>query len=191
MAESRTTKKRYHKRDPNQALKQQADTRAVAEVTANIMARFLDHWTRNEVEALGRNEPVLCIELEKGVYRIGKFFIAQHNSELWQVDNEHGEFVHQFYSKQAAVFYCLYDTRHKYNQARELLFGDKRLFSLKTQIDQYYVLLKKAIERKDEWRQDLYIARLSHTRPLFADARDRLQKTITYAKYSKIWENRK
>ncbi len=190
MAKFRTTKKR-HKNVNNNALKKQAETRALAEVTANVMAHFLDHWTKQEIENLGCNESLLCLELQNGVYRIGKYFLAHQDSDLWQVNNEHGEYVHKFYSKQAAVFYCLYDTRHKYNQARELLFGDQRLFSLKTQIDQYYVLLKKAIERKDEWRQDLYLARLSHTRPLFADARDRLQKTITYAKYSKIWENRK
>jgi hypothetical protein len=191
MAKSHTTKKRYHKHNKNDALKKQAESRAVAEVTANVMARFLDHWTQQELEALGRQNSVLCMEIKEGVYRIGKFYVTQNDAELWQVNNQYGDFVHKFYSKQAAVFYCLYDTRHKYNQARELLFGDQRLYSLKNQIDQYYVLLKKAIERRDEWRQDLYLARLSHTRPLFVDARDRLQKTIAHAKYSKIWENRK
>ena len=49
-------------------------------------------------------------------------------------------------------------------------------------------ILKSAIENKDTFKQDLYIARLSYAAPKLELLETNLQKSIISAKYSKVWE---
>jgi hypothetical protein len=188
----KSNKKHRHWTGPKREdLQRQAEQQAVVETMAHVMVGFLDHWTKKELAELSRANTVVCLQISKDHYKIGQFYLSRITDAAWNVSDQYNEHVHEFYSKQAAVFYCLFETSGKYPSANELLVLDRQLKKLKQEIDLYYEHLKKAVENKDEWKQDLYLARLSDVRPRMEYSRTNLQKTISHAKYSKVWENRK
>jgi hypothetical protein len=185
MAGSRTTKRRPSRHE----LQQRAEKQAAIEVMTNVMMGLLDHWSKEELTRLSSNGTLVCIQTGKNNYRIGQYNLQRHPIG-WHVQHYHGHDAQDFFNKQAAVFYCLYCSRNKYHTAREFLLEDQNLGLLQSELDMLYQQLKLAVERKDEWKQDLYLARLSWTKPQFEYARDNLQKKVNSAKYSKVWENK-
>ena len=182
-AGSHTTKK-----SRDQHLKSRARDQALAEVMSNVMVRLLDQWSVEELRELTQSSPVMCLQVADNSYRIGHYDLT-HSGENWSVtDTQQHQLQQDFYSKQAAVFYCVFGSRNDHGRALDLLTDDRQLFQLKTQIDIYYQQLKIAVERQDEWKKDLYMARLSHLRPQLEQARNNLQKKIRTAKYSKAWD---
>ena len=185
MAASHTTKKHYN---PKQ-LRQKAEQQAFAEVMATVMSGLLDHWSKDELDKLSVSNTVVCAQTGADRYRVGKYNLSRQQGG-WNVCSISGDKVHDFFNKQAAVFYCLFSSRNKYQRAQELLAEDRQLSQLQGELDWYYHRLKLAVEHRDEWRQDLYLARLSWCKPQLEQHRSNMQKIITSAKYSKVWENK-
>ena len=186
MATSHTTKKRYS--SPRE-LKERAEKQAVVEVMTEVMTGLLDHWSREELNRLSFSNTMVCVQTGANTYRIGRYDLKRDGLN-WHVEMVNGSAIHNFFNKQAAVFYCLFSTRNKYQRAQEILLEDRHLSHLQGELDIYYQQLKTAIERKDEWKQDLYMARLSWCKPQLDHHRTNLQKLISSAKYSKVWENK-
>ena len=186
MAGSRTTKKR----PSPQQLKQRAERQAAAEVMTNVMVSLLDHWNREELDRISSSGKIVCMRKGADSYRIGYYDMAKNSNDRWIVDHYGGHDHHLFFNKQAAVVYCLFNSLNKYNSARELLIDDQQLGFLQQELDMFYEQLKLAVQRKDEWKQDLYLARLSVTRPQLEAVRTNLRKKISSAKYTKVWENK-
>jgi hypothetical protein len=186
MGTSHTSKKRRKK--PTKNLVELANTQAATETIAQLLARLLDKWTKSELSRLVANNRLVCIDLSKNLYRIGNHTLQKHKDQSWSVRGIDGQFVHSFISKHAAVFYCLYESKRMYHKSREFLNMDAELDRMSKQVTEYVTYLKLAIEHKDTFKQDLYIARLSYAAPKLELLETNLQKSIISAKYSKVWE---
>lgn len=186
MGASRTTRKR-RKKTPEQ-LYEMAQTQAATEAVAEIVARLLDQWTRSELIKLAVSNHFVCIDLARNIYRVGRFNLQKYKNNRWLVKSPDGSIVHIFYNKQAAVFYCLYETKQQFTKAKEFLAMDSDLGRTQEQVAEYASHLQLAITRNDTFKQDLYLARLSWARPKLALLESNLEKSILSAKYSKVWE---
>jgi hypothetical protein len=165
-------------------MRSQAHQQALAEVTNNIMLKLLDDHSANfmsDSEFSG-----LIVETGQDRYRIGEY-ILQKRDDSWMVIKP--LYTESFYSKHAAVLYCLSNSKKNYRCANELLTEDRRLSHVRSDVDQYLGLLKNAAAKKDAWRKDLYMARLSKSRYELIEARSNLRKSITSAKYATVREN--
>ena len=188
MVASPTTKKRPKKF--NRKLFEQASKRAAAETLADLMATMLDNWTKTQLNQLSVNQEFVCIDMGKNIYRIGKFNVRKRNEISWTVSDSFGKLIHDFYNKQAAVFFCLYETRNQFSRASEFLHYNIDLASAQQQVEYYTAKIRTAAKKKDDFKQDLYIARLSDVRPKLEMVQTNLQKSIYAAKYSKVWETK-
>jgi len=188
MGELHTTKKRRRKK--NQNLLERATKQATAETITEVMAHFLEKWTKQELANLASNNQFICIDVARDMYRVGRFNMLRLEETRWSVTNLDNKLVHDFYNKQAAVFYCLYESRNLFHKAQEFLQGDIELGRTQLQVKEYLAQLRLAEQKKDSFRQDLYLARLSFSRPKLELLETNLQKTIISAKYSKVWETK-
>ena len=186
MGESHTTKKR--RRTKPRKLAEQATTQATVETVAELMAYFVEKWSRQQLLQLAQANHFVCLDLAQDFYRVGKFNLRKQNGNIWAVSNLDNRLIHNFQNKQAAVFYCLYESRHLYHKAMEFLQNDQELARIQLQVNEYLVQLHLAQKRKDSFKQDLYLARLSNATPMLELLETNLQKTINGAKYSKVWE---
>jgi hypothetical protein len=186
MGELHTTKKRRRKK--NQNLLDRATNQAAAETITEVMAHFLEKWTKKELATLALNNQFICIDVGRDLYRVGRFNLQRQAEKRWIVMDMTGKIIHEFYNKQAAVFYCLYESKHMFHKAHQFLYSDLELGRTYLQVTEYLAQLRLAQQRKDSFKVDLYLARLSFSQPKLELLETNLQKTIISAKYSKVWE---
>jgi hypothetical protein len=186
MGASHTTKKRRKKHNPQ--LAERAAFQAAVETTAELMARLLEKFTREELAKLASSKEFICVDLARNLYRVGRFNLQKVSQSCWIVKDSNGRVIHNFFNCQAAVFYCLYESRQAYKRASEFLQTDIELGRTHHQVNEYLAHLRTAVKNKDCFKQDLYTARLSWAKPKLELLESNLQKSITSAKYSKVWE---
>ena len=186
MGASHTTKKRRKKHNPQ--LAERATFQAAVETTAEIMARLLEKFTREELTRLSASREFVCVDLARNLYRVGRFNLQKVSTTCWIVKDSNGRVIHEFYNCQAAVFYCLYESRSSFKRANEFLQTDIDLGRTHHEVNEYLAHLRTAVKNKDSFKQDLYLARLSWVKPRLEQLESNLQKSITSAKYSKVWE---
>lgn len=188
MGASHTTRKRRKKSNPK--LAERATFQAAAETAAEIMARMLEKWTKSELSKLASTSEFICLDLARNLYRVGKFNLKKESANSWAVKDPHGKVIHNFYNCQAAVFFCLYESKQAFKRASEFLHTDIALGRITSEINEYIAQLRTAVQKNDCFKQDLYIARLSDARPKLEQLESNLQKSIISAKYSKVWETK-
>lgn len=188
MGASHTTRKRRKKHTPN--LAERATYQAAVETAAEIMARMLEKWTKSELSKLASSSEFICLDLARNLYRVGSFNLKKESANCWVVKDSAGRVVHNFFNCQAAVFYCLYESKQAFKRAGEFLHTDIALGRTHHEVNEYLAQLRTAVKNKDCFKQDLYIARLSEARPKLEQLESNLQKSIISAKYSKVWETK-
>lgn len=120
-------------------------------------------------------------ELSKSSYKIGKF-IVQEVDGRWQVDrNKH------FFSRVNAAAYCALVHVGYEKNANSLFDLDKKIQTLINEQQRFKDRLVAAVKQKDDWKTDLYIARYQNTTAYLQKYEAELQKTLTLAKYIKLW----
>jgi hypothetical protein len=187
MGVSRTPKK--SRNNVNKNLMRKATQQAQGEAMAELLVRLVSHWSLEQVNALSKQSQFVCIETGKNQYRVGKFNLLQQHENSWLVTDLEQRRIHDFYVKQAAVFYCLYETQAKFTKSAEFLDSDRELGNIAQEVIQLTENLQRARRKSDSFAIDLYLARLSYARPLLETLQTNMQKTITAAKYSKhVWE---
>jgi hypothetical protein len=193
MVASLTTKKHKPKTKKkfNRQVFERAKQQATAEALTEVMARFFTHWSRQQLDQLASAQEFVCIDLARDFYQVGKYSLEKRAENSWIVRDKYNEVLHNFYHRQAAVLWCLHETRGMFQKAREFLNNDKRYGFMQDQVIEFSAKLKQAMEKRDGFRQDLYLARLSWTYPMLEEIRNNLQKTITAAKYSKAFGEKK
>lgn len=185
MVASTTTKK--HRKKFNKKLYEKATEQATVEAVTEVMSRILVQWTSQQLDKLAYDKEFVCVDLGKHIYKIGKFSLHRHHETSWVVKNAFLEPIYDFYNKQAAVLFCLYETREMFHKSQEFLNYDRELGSLQEQVNYYVMRYKKAVKKRDNFGSDLYLARLSCAKPLLENVQTNLQKSIITAKYSKAF----
>ncbi len=185
MGKSPITKKSQN----NHHLSKRATMTATAEVVAEVAARMLDRWTQKELQALVETREFVCIDVGKNLYRVGKHLLKKQNNH-WVVKTQWGHTVHEFMVAPAAVLYCLYESRNMFHKSQEFLRMDADLARLTQENIDYAHALQRAVQTNNSFKQDLFLSRLSISRPRLENLKTNMQKTIYSAKYSKVWETK-
>lgn len=188
MGVSRTSNTR--KKNLNKKLLTRAEHQAAAETVVEIMARLLERWGSKELDRLCSTKDFICLEVGKNIYRVGKFELKKQAETCWTVNSADGDHIHDFYNRQAAVFFCLYETRCYYTKAREFLYNDAELGKSYCELNNLNKQLARALKQKDFFKADLYSARISNVKPQLEAQETNLQKSIIAAKYNKVWDTK-
>lgn len=183
MGTSRTSKKR--KKPLNKKVYAKAQEQATDETVSELLRRFVTHWGNKELAKLSTSTTFVCLEIDKNLYRVGRFNLLKQSDHSWVVSDLDGNIVHNFFNHQAAVFYCLCETKKIYHKAYEFLSADRDVGKLHQELKYLEYKLKKAQQQANQWNQQLYIARISWVRPRLDLLQTNLQKTIIAAKYTK------
>lgn len=187
MGVSRTPKK--SRSNINKKLMRKATNQAQGEAMTELLLRLISHWSLDQVNTISQQSGFVCIEIGKNLYRVGKFNLLRQNDTSWIVSDIDNRRIHDFYVKQAAVFYCLYESQSKFKKSAEFLQSDTELGAIAQEVHYLTERLQRAQRKADGFAIDLYQARLSYARPLLETLQTNMQKTITAAKYSKhVWE---
>lgn len=188
MGVSRTSNSR--KKNLNKKLLTRAERQAAAETVVEIMARLLERWGSKELDRLCSTKDFICLEVGKDVYRVGQFELRKQAETCWTVASIDGVHIHDFFNRQAAVFYCLYETRNNFVKAKEFLHSDAELGKSYSELNNLNKQLARALKQKDFFKADLYSARISNVKPQLEHLETNLQKSIIAAKYNKVWDTK-
>ncbi len=188
MAESTTAKKRHKK--INKRVYEKAKKLATDEAMEQVLLGYLAIWSAKELDKICNRHDFVCLLLGKDHYRVGRFNLLKQPNQFWLVSDIDGYIKHEFLNQQAAVFFCLYETKQLYTQARELLDNDEALTRTQQEADFLREKLRRSAAKKDTFHMDLYQARLSDILPKLSACKTNLQKTLISAKYSKVWETK-
>lgn len=180
MVASRTRKKSKIKATPDQL--------ATAEAAVNIASEFVKLWIKEESKKILSYDPVI-IPTKTG-YRVGKFNVAMIATQHWQVTDQFNEHPLSFSEKRSAVLYCILYQLNRYNKAQDVLQLDQAYSKLYTDFVYYEHCIRKALKRSDMFTVDVTVARRDETKHKLEIAKNDLQKTLSQAKYIKIWDNR-
>ena len=130
----------------------------------------------------------LCLKVSDKKYQVGKYTVVNDNSE-WMVSKQTNDDVIAFNERVNAVAYCALMHTGRQRNAQEVHTLDHRISQLSDDEYRFKVQLNNAIDKKDEWKIDLYNARYSDTKAHLRSVRDRIQKTLHMAKYIKLWSD--
>lgn len=161
---------------------------AQVETATELASELIKHWARDEANRILSAEPVIV--QFKGGYKVGKFTVTNQSLAHWIVTDQFGDKKIDFAEKRAAVLYCILFQLNKYNQAQNLLAQDQTYAKLHNDFIYYEHCIRRAAKRKDMFTVDVTVARREDTKHKLEIAKNDLQKTLTRAKYIKIWDNR-
>lgn len=149
----------------------------------------LDNWALRELTHLRHtaNFPI-CVALSKTSWAVGKDTLYQLGSHQWSLIHNN-KTVHVFYSKQAAVFYSVFNQCHKYKSADGILESDRAVAKHNDEVEFYTARLAKQTKKTDEFTQQLRWIRYLDAKTKLKTAREELEKKLNLAKYNKIWAN--
>jgi len=147
----------------------------------------LDNWALRELTHLRNtsNFPI-CVALSKTSWAVGKYTLHQLGSHQWSVVQD-AKTVHIFYSKQAAVFYSVFNQCNRFNSADDLLESDQAVAKHNDEVEFYTARLAKQTKKTDEFTQQLRWIRYLDAKAKLKTAREELEKKLNCAKYNKIW----
>jgi hypothetical protein len=188
MAVSTTAKKRHKKF--NKKIYEKATKLATDEAVEQVLLGYLSIWSTKELNRICAVHDFVCVPLGKDHYRVGRFDLEKQPNGYWLVSDCDGYAQHEFGNQQAAVFFCLYETRHLYARAREFKDCDNELSKTRQEVNYLREKLRRASLKKDNFGIDLFQARLSNMLPKLLVCETNLQKTLISAKYSKVWETK-
>ena len=147
----------------------------------------LDNWAHQELTHLRNSAGFpICVPLSKTSWAVGKYTINQLASHQWSVTQD-AKVIHIFYSKQAAVFYSVFNQCHKYKSADDLLESDRAVAKHNDEVEFYTARIAKQTKKTNEFTQQLRWIRYLDAKTKLKTAREELEKKLNYAKYNKIW----
>ena len=146
----------------------------------------VDQWARTEFNHL-RYEPKfpVCLQLSNKIWVVGTHKISQLASHKYIVTDSE-EPIHVFYSRQAAIFYAVFTYCKHYKTADKLLENDRNVAKLNDEFEFYSKKLSK--KTTDYFKRDLWTIRYTDVKTRYISAQEELEKTLTSAKYNKVWD---
>jgi|APGre2960657404_1045060.scaffolds.fasta_scaffold24807_3 hypothetical protein len=147
----------------------------------------LDNWALRELTHLRNTADFpICVALSNKSWAVGKYTMHQLGSHQWSVVQD-SRTVHVFYSKQAAVFYSVFNQCNRFKSADDLLESDQAVAKHNDEVEFYTLRLAKQTKKTDEFTQQLRWIRYLDAKAKLKTAREELDKKLNYAKYNKIW----
>jgi hypothetical protein len=148
----------------------------------------VDTWAQSAFNNIRHDgEFPLCIPLTQNSWVIGPYELHNLGSHKWQII-QGDKAIHTFYSKQAAVFYAVLSKLHKYKTADNILLQDGKVAKCLNDVEIYTSKLQQQRVKQDAFRYQLYTSKYMEAKSSFDMHKLELEKTLTSAKYMKIWE---
>ena len=154
----------------------------------NIAVRDIKTWAKKELNFLRQQTkyPVI-LSTDNKLIIVGYYTIEikdEHSNLVFYEKNQ----IHSFYSKKAALLYCLYEKFKQLNKSLEILYLDKKVSQMYNDMHFYADKLSNKSLRIDEFKKQLYYSRYYDAKIKYQTYKRELEKTITNAKYIKIWD---
>lgn len=153
----------------------------------DLALREIKTWAKKELNYLRYTlDYKVVIPVNKKSYLIGNHLILFKDkySYLLKRDNK---LIHNFYNKKAAILYVILERTGKYKFAKELLEQDKKVRNYYFDLTFYTNKLTKK-SKKDFFKKDLFMSRYLESKAQYKQALKDLEKSISNAKYMKVWD---
>lgn len=148
----------------------------------------IDSWAQHEFNQARYNTKFpACIQTSAKSWVIGDFKIKQNKGQFWTVTYD-DKFVHNFYSKQAAMYYALFERMKLYSNSEKLLKADADLLRTMFDYEFYTAKLGNINRNTDQFKAQLWRSRYLETKSKYRTARQELEKRLISAKYNKVWD---
>jgi hypothetical protein len=152
----------------------------------DLAVREIKSWAKAELNYLRYAlDYKVVIPINKKTYAIGNYVIIFKDKKNYFLKKEN-KLIHNFYNKKAAILYVIFEKTRKYNLARDILEKDK------TVSNYYYNLnfFKDKLTQKsiNFFKKDLYMSRYLESNAQYNHALKDLEKSISNAKYMKVWD---
>mgnify|MGYP003349551420 CR=1 FL=1 len=145
-------------------------------------------WATKEINNIRYDENFpICLQVTNKSWAIGNFLIKNNGTHCWSLHND-GKFIHNFYSKQAAMYYAIFERMKLYNSADTLLSADQDLVFANADFDFFTAKVTKIDKNTTDFNAQLWRSRYIESRSKFILARQELEKRLLSAKYNKIWD---
>lgn len=159
----------------------------IGQTIVNLAIKEIKLWATKELNYLrySLNKPLIFPINEKN-WLIGNFIIKAVDTYRFEVKKEN-KLIHIFYSKKAAVLYTIFEKTKNYTAANDILTKDK----IAAKNYDEYIFYKSKLDGKskiDPFKYQLWQARYQNSKFQLAAAQRDLTKTISNAKYMKIWD---
>ena len=118
-------------------------------------------------------------------YFVGRYIVTR-TVDTWTVTTQLGDPQHEFYSKSAAIFYCVALMKVQINLAQKLEKHDYAVLVNKNQMDFYRQKLNSVLKAGDQFKSELCAAKHSFSKHKYTHAKKELEKTLSMAKYLKL-----
>lgn len=153
----------------------------------DIVIKDIKGWAKKEINYLryALSIPVV-IPINDKLFVVNEYTI-QIIDDTNHIVKKDGKLVHNFLNKKAAMLYVVLEKTRNFTLSNELLTRDKIAAKMHSEITFY----TKKISNKtaeDNFKRELWISRYLESRAQYHLAKRELEKTISNAKYMKIWD---
>jgi hypothetical protein len=157
-------------------------------VDENLLG-FINHireFTYTELyEILRNSKDPLIYAVNKNEYALGRYFVIREN-DFWKVVTHLGDVDHVFSGRNPAIIYALLLMQNNLKLANKIAKTDETMLCAKAEVDLYIAKLRIATKVYDDFKAELYAAKLSNCRFKHRIAKEELEKTLNMAKYLKL-----
>lgn len=154
----------------------------------NLAIDRVDKWAQKEFAVIRHNQDIpLCIPITPTSWIVGSYEINQQGPAAYSVKQD-DKLIHVFYSKQSAIFYTVFSKLHYYKMSDKLLTKDQKVSKYYNDLEFYAKKLRSAKIAKNDFKHQLYYSRYLEAKSLFNLSQEDLEKTLSLAKYYKIWD---
>jgi hypothetical protein len=153
----------------------------------DLAVREIKGWAKKELNYLryALNVPVV-IPVSNQHYVIDEYTIHIKDDHNHIVKKE-GNLIHNFLNKKAAIIYIVLEKTRNYSIAQELMERDKTAGKMHNELMFYSSKLTSKTPH-DTFQRELWISRYLESKAQYNQAKRELEKSISNAKYMKIWD---
>lgn len=158
----------------------------LGKLLVNLALDQLESWGHQELQKLKQNSKFpICLEIKLNYWIVGNKSIKLIKDHCWQVykDDHH---IHDFWSKQSAFFWTIFESKQYWTIAQEILNSDRKTAKY---WDEQQLFLQRLITERDKTRRAILSMRLENAKREFEVGRKELNKSLKNAKYHHIWDN--
>ena len=153
-----------------------------------LAIKKITYWASAEFNSLRNSHQFpICVQTSKNTWVIGNFTIKRNEGHVWPLYHDN-KLIHNFYSKQAAMFYAVFEKMKLYLSADAILQADKSLAYANADLEFFTYKIQHINKKTDTFKQQLWRSRYLESKSKFSNARQELEKRLQSAKYNKIWD---
>lgn len=142
-------------------------------------------FTEKELADLSNKNPLpFCYEIGNDVVIVGIYKVVRTMEQKWEV-REGKQSLFEFFTRKDAIFYCIARHKQDYQLAESIVKYDRWIDSLEQETKTFRLLYKQSIDKRDDFKSELYSVRYVEAKHRLDLLKKELQKSIEMTKYIK------